>query len=150
KERSARRAVLDVRFADVDLDLPERATDNRIGLSVRVVWARERRPPRGENPLDWMLLTDRKVTSFDDAKLIVFSYCQRWRVEDFHRSWKSGHCNVEQTQLREFDHVLRWAAMLAPVAMRVERLKHLARSQPNLPASAELSDIEIEALQAAK
>ena len=73
-----------------------------------------------------------------------------FRSEDFHKSWKTGCCNVEQTQLRHMTHVLRWATMLATIAMRVERLKHLARSQPNLPASTELSDIEIEALRAAK
>ena len=150
KHRRARRAVLDVRFADVDLDLPDHASDDRIGLRVRVVWAHERRAPRGEKPLDWMLLTDRPVAAFDDARLVVFSYCQRWRVEDFHRSWKSGYCNVEQTQLRDVDHVLRWATMLAPIAMRVERLKHLARTEPDLPASVAFSDIEIEALKAAK
>lgn len=150
KNRRPRWAVLEVRFAEVELDLPDRATNRRIGLRVRVVWARERRPPRREKALDWMLLTSRDVSTFDEAKAIVFSYCQRWRVEDFHKSWKSGHCNVEQTQLRDVDHVLRWATMLAVIAMRVERLKHLARTQPELPASIELSEIEIEALRAAK
>lgn len=148
--RRARRSVLDMRFADVILDLPDRTTGERIPFPIRVVWAHERRPPRGEKPLDWMLLTNRDVTTFDEALAIVFSYCQRWRVEDFHKSWKSGHCNVEDTQLREMDHVLRWATMLAAIAMRVERLKHLARTQPDLPADVALSQIEIEALRAAK
>jgi hypothetical protein len=97
-----------------------------------------------------MLLTNATVRTFKQAKKIVFGYCQRWRVEDFHKSWKTGCCNVEQTQLGHMTHVLRWATMLATIAMRVERLKHLARSQPDLPASTELSDIEIEALRAAK
>jgi hypothetical protein len=148
--RKARHAVLDVRFADVVLDLPERATEARIGLRVRVVWARERYPPHGEKALDWMLLTSGQVRSFKQAKAIVFGYCQRWRIEDFHKSWKTGCCNVEQTQLGDMTHVLRWATMLATIAMRVERLKHLARNQPDLPASTELSDIEVEALRAAK
>jgi hypothetical protein len=148
--RKGRRAVVDLRFACVVLDLPERASGRRTGLSVRVVWARERRPPRGQKALDWMLLTHATVATFKQAKAIVFGYCQRWRVEDFHKSWKTGCCNVEQTQLGHMTHVLRWATMLATIAMRVERLKHLARSQPTLPASTELSDIEIEALRAAK
>jgi hypothetical protein len=148
--RRARRAVLEMRFADVVLDLPDRATNKRIAFPVRVVWAHEWWPPRGEAALDWMLFTNREVTTFEEATAIVFSYCQRWRVEDFHKAWKSGHCNVEDTQLREMNHVLRWAPMLAAIAMRVERLKHLARTQPELPASAELSEIEVDALRAAK
>jgi hypothetical protein len=150
RRRRARRAVLEMRFADVVLDLPDRATNKRIAFPVRVVWAHERWPPRGEAALDWMLLTNHPVSTLEDATAIVSSYCQRWRVEDFHKAWKSGHCNVEDTQLREMNHVLRWAPMLAAIAMRVERLKHLARTQSDLPASVELSEIEIDALRAAK
>lgn len=145
--RSARRAKLDVRFGEVVLDLPERGTDSRTSLRLHAVWARERNPPRGEKPLDWLLYTDRPVRDLADANAIVDSYCHRWRIEDFHRSWKSGHCHVEDTQLRSRDHVLRWATMLAAVAMRVERLKHLARNKPDQPASIELSAIEIQALR---
>jgi hypothetical protein len=148
--RQARRAVMAVRFADVVLDLPDRTSGGRVGLRVRVVWASESRPPAGEKALDWMLLTSANVRSFRGAKKIVYGYCHRWRVEDFHKSWKTGCCNVEQTQLRDISHVLRWATMLASVAMRVERLKHLARNQPDLPATAELSKLEIDALRAAK
>lgn len=141
--RSARAAKLDIRFGEVVLDLPDRETDSRRPLRLYAVWARERNPPRGEKPLDWLLYTDRAVRNLADANAIVDSYCHRWRVEDFHRAWKSGHCNVERTQLRQRDHVVRWATMLAAVAMRLERLKHLARTQPTAPASVELSPIEI-------
>lgn len=55
-KRTARRARLDVRFADLVLDLPEHATGRRTTMNVRVVWAHERRAPRGEERLDWMLL----------------------------------------------------------------------------------------------
>ena len=148
--RKERRAVLDVRIADVVLDLPERATGKRTTMSVRVVWARERRAPRGEKRLDWMLLTNGDVNGLDDAIAIIDGYSYRWRVEDFHRAWKGGHCSVENTQLRTKARVIRWATMLAAVATRIERLKHLARTQPDLPASIELSAIEIEALRAAR
>ena len=148
--RRARRALLDVRFADIVLDLPEYATDSRTTLSVRVVWAHERSAPHGAERLDWMLLTNADVNGLDDAMAIIAGYCHRWRVEDFHRAWKSGHCNVEDTQLHTKDRVIRWATMLAAVAARVERLKHLARTQPDAPATIALSVIEIEALRAAK
>jgi len=149
-KRTARRARLDVRFADIVLDLPEHATGHRTTMNVRVVWAYERRAPRGEERLDWMLLTNAEVNTFEDAMDIIRGYCFRWRVEDFHRTWKRGHCNVEDTQLHTKDRVIRWATMLAVVAARAERLKHLARSQPDAPASIALSSTEIEALRVAK
>jgi hypothetical protein len=149
-QRRERVAVADVRMGRVALMLPNRATGTRVRFDTNVVWVRERRAPRGEKPLDWMLFTNRPIESYAAAIEIIDSYCHRWRIEDFHRSWKRGHCHVEETQLREKDHVVRWSLMLAAVAVRVERLKHLARSQPDAPATVELRPVEIEALKAAK
>lgn len=148
--RSARRAVLEIRTARVELDLPDRANRVRFRLKTNVVWAVERRPPRGERRLDWMLLTSESIGDASDAEFVLDGYCARWRVEEFHRTWKSGHCNVEDTQLRNKDHVMRWATLLAAVATRVEQLKHLSRTTPDAPASLILSTLEIEALKAAK
>ena len=148
--RSARVAALEVRTGRVALELPDYATDRRTLLEVHVVWARERKAPRGQERLDWMLLTNRPVDSHQHAIDIIESYCHRWRVEDFHRTWKRGRCHIEDTQLRSRDHVVRWATMLAAVALRVERLKHLARTQPDAPATIELRPIEVDALRAAK
>jgi hypothetical protein len=148
-KRRARIATVDVRVGRISLALHEHGS--RPGtLDVSMVWARERRAPRGEEPLDWMLFSNRPVSSYDEARQVIASYCHRWRIEDFHRTWKGGLCQVEDTQLRQRDHVVRWSIMLAAVAMRVERLKFLARTKPNEPATLGLTEIEIEALREAK
>jgi len=147
--RRERTAALDVRIGRITLHLHEHGA-NQVELDTYVVWAHERRGPRGEERLDWMLFTNRPVNSFAEAIAIIESYCHRWRIEDFHRAWKRGHCRVEDTQLRKRDHVVRWAAMHAAVALRVERLKHLARTRPDEPATIALSPIEVEALKSAK
>jgi Transposase DNA-binding len=145
--RSARSARLVVRFAPVVLELRDPWSKTCRPLAVNAVWVREYgTAPRGEKALDWLLLTNHPVQTMDDAVLVVQGYCQRWRIEDFHRTWKSGACNVEQSQLRAASHLTKWATILAAVAIRVERLKHLARSIPDLPASAELTRHEIRAL----
>jgi hypothetical protein len=148
--RSARIAKLDVRFATVELDLPDHATGSRTSLRVHVVWAHERTPPRGQDPLDWMLVTNRCIESYADIVQVLESYEHRWRIEDFHRSWKTGCCSVEDTQLQRREHVIRWAIMLAAVAARAERLKHLARTEPNAPATIELTEMEVAALRVVK
>ncbi len=148
--RSARRAILDMRVARVVLDVPDRTNRERVPLETNVVWVVERRPPRGEKPLDWMLLTSEAIDSRDAAARVLDGYCLRWRIEDFHRTWKSGRCNVEDTQLRTKEHVTRWATLLAAVATRVEQLKHLARTTPEAPASIAFKESEIQALIAAK
>ena len=102
--------------------------------------------PQGEDPVDWLLLTSRSVTTLKAARAVVLGYTFRWRIEEFHTSWKSGHCNVEDSQLRSEEAIRKWAIVLAAVASRVERLKLLARQNPTLPADLEFSEVELHAL----
>ena len=62
-------------------------------------------------------------------------------------TWKSGLCNVEETQLHSTEAVKRWATILAAVATRAEKLKHLSRQTPDAPASIDLTDAEEETLR---
>jgi hypothetical protein len=146
--RQARQATMVVRSATVTLQLRHAHKRKRVTLlTLNVVWARETGPvPHGEQPIDWMLLTNLPVDSFERALRIVALYSHRWRIEDFHRIWKSGRCDVEAMQLRSAAAAMKWATVLAAVAARIERIKHLARTQPDEPASVEFSELEIRAL----
>ena len=141
---TARTAIVDIRTANVTLSIPiDKAQKRRRPLAITVVLVSEPAPPEGKPALDWMLLTTYPVKSLGDAHAVVLGYAQRWRIEEFHRAWKTGSCNVEDSQLRSVDHVIRWAVLLASVAIRVIRLAYLARSQPDKPASIEFSPAEI-------
>jgi hypothetical protein len=145
--RDGRTARLIVRAATVDLELRDPWAKTCRPLRVQAVSVRERGPLRGgAKPLDWMLFTNRAVVTLDDAALVVHGYCQRWRIEEFHKTWKSGACNVEQSQLRATSHLTKWATLLAAVALRIERLKFLARTQADQLAAIELTPHEIRAL----
>jgi hypothetical protein len=146
-KRRARKARMLVRLARVTLSLRDRTTDRRSSFEVTAIQAREDgTTPDGEAPIDWVLFTNYPVTSLEDALLVVRGYSQRWRVEECHQSWKSGVCDVEQTQLHSAGAVKRWSIILATAAARIERLKRLARTQPSAPATIEFTPIEIRAL----
>jgi hypothetical protein len=102
---------------------------------------------RRTNNLEWMLLTTHSIATLDDVREVIRGYTMRWRVEDFHRAWKSGVCNVEDTQLRSRQALFKWATLTATVAVRAQRLAHQARQTPDAPASSELSKIELRALK---
>jgi len=145
--RTARRARLAIRVVRTTVRVRDRRTDRIRYLDVGCVDAREESAvPKGEKPLHWRLLTNAKVTSLWEAERVVSSYVQRWRIEDFHRAWKSGACNVERCQLRKKEHAVKWATIMAAVAARIERLKHLARTEPDKPADTELSAPQLQAL----
>jgi hypothetical protein len=145
-DRGARTAFLVVRAATVTLELRDQWTNARWNVTLQAVWACERTTENGEKPLDWLLLTNREVGDLEDAALVVTGYCQRWRIEEFHRTWKSGACNVEDSQLRSIAALTKWATLHASVAARIERLKQLARTQRETSADVELTSYEIRAL----
>lgn len=146
-KRKARIAKMVVRVASVVLKLKDQRTETYRELTLNVVWAVEHgTTPKGEKPLDWCLLTNHPVDTFERACKVIYGYSQRWRIEDFHRTWKRGGCDVERSQLRDADRVIKWATILAANAMRIERLKHLSRKTPELPASVELTPYEIQAV----
>jgi hypothetical protein len=145
--RAARVATMSVRAATVALRLRDPWTKRVRRATVNAVWATESsQVPTGNRPLDWLLLTNLPVRTFDEACETVRGYTMRWRIEDFHKTWKSGACRVEDTQLHDRDAVVKWATILATVAARIERLKHLSRETPDAPATIELGKLELRAL----
>lgn len=150
-KRKERDAKLDVRAAHVPLDLLNAWTKSHYRLPLNVVFVRETHTvPRGEKPVVWTLLTNHPIDTQSDVDLVIEGYAHRWRIEEFHRAWKSGVCDVEAMQLHSRAAATKWATFLAAVAVRAERLKRLAREQPNRPASDEFSPMELKALRLAK
>lgn len=145
-QRAARRATVEVRAAIVTLRFAARGPDQELD-GLRLYAVRVREVNAGEKGLDWLLLTNMPVISVEHARAVLDSYRARWRIEEFHRTWKQGECNVEDTQLHSMEAVIKWATILAAVATRIERLKYFARNKPDEPASTELAPEEIEGLR---
>lgn len=142
--RQARQAVIEVRACSFQIRLKDKWTKKLAEVTLWAVEAREiRAVPEAKTKLRWTLLTTRPVTNFADAAEVIFGYSQRWRVEEFHKTWKTT-CGVEQTQLRTRERIMKWASILGSVAMRVERLKYLSREVPETPATEEFSRAEID------
>lgn len=141
--RAARLARMSVRTASVTLDL-QVGRKRHVQVTLQACLAREVGGPKGDQ-LDWFLLTTHPLATFEQACAVVHGYTQRWRVEELHRAWKGGVCNVEQTQLRSRQAIIKWATLLAAVAARAIRLAYLARTTPDVEASTEFSAYEIDA-----
>lgn len=148
KQRAERTAHMTLRYAEVTLRLRDKVSGQRWPRTMFAVLAREEgTTPKGETPLEWLLLTTYPIESVQEACLVVFGYTLRWRIEQFHEALKAGGCNVEDTQLRDALAIERWAAIHSAVATRLLRLTYLARHEPNTPATRELSEGECRALE---
>jgi hypothetical protein len=145
-KRQGRTATMEIRACKVTLDIRDKRTSKRFPIELNAVQAIERgTTPAGEKPIEWTLLTNRPIETIKDLTDVIWAYSMRWRIEEFHRTWKSGACRVEENQLRSTGAVIKWATILAAVAVRIERIKQLAREKPTLPATDEFSPAEIKA-----
>jgi Transposase DNA-binding/Transposase DDE domain len=144
--RSARTARMVVRATSVRFRLRHQRQQTQ-PFDTTVVEAREEgTTPAGEKPIVWRLLTNHTVLTKEDADEVIEAYAKRWPIEEFHKTWKSGACNVEDSQLRNASAMIKWSTIIAAVAARIERLKVLSRTQPDLPAGCELTRFEVGAL----
>jgi hypothetical protein len=149
--RKARTATMDVRACEVTLDFRNERTGKHEPATLWAVLTRETSAVSDdEEPIEWLLLTTNPVRTLKDATLVLRGYAARWRVEEFHKAWKTGACNVEDTQLRDRESIVKWATILAAVAIRILRLTYLARHQPDLPATVELEPFEVQAIVAVR
>jgi hypothetical protein len=161
-EHSERTAMLNVQFARVNVRLADQSHrvhkktadgKRRKGpvtwkRTLTVVRVRETgTAPAEEAPLQWMLWVNFDIETAAEALDVVTKYTYRWRIEEFHRTWKSGAMKVETTQARSGDNVERIARLSALVACRILRLVRRARSEPDAPATQEFSKPELMVLK---
>jgi len=132
KNRAARVAKLAIRFAAVTL-CPPKAKPQLGSLQVQMVLAQEVDAPVGAEPIEWALLTTLAVEGFEQACEKVAWYTQRWGIEVFHRTLKSG-CRVEDRQLGHGERLQACLAIDMVIAWRIHHMTKLGREVPDLPA----------------
>jgi hypothetical protein len=131
--RAARTATVAVRYGDLTLRPPYRAPACQAHLrpmTVSVVWVREIDvAAEVETPLEWLLVTNVPVTSFEDAVDRVRWYRLRWHIEVFHKVLKSG-CQVEDCRLEDASGLIRYLTLKSVVAWRLFWLVQINRARP--------------------
>ncbi len=131
-QRTAREAVLAVRTCEVQLKPPLRKGAKLTPITLRVVMAKEITAPAGEDPIEWILLTNLAVQNLDEALHLIALYCLRWQIEVFHKILKSG-CRVEQAQFKTAQRLRPRIALQMVVAWRIHHVTLAGRACPDLP-----------------
>jgi hypothetical protein len=127
--RSARTVVQTLRAVRVGLNCPDGKKLPNVELSVLL--AREEHPPKGVEPVAWILLTSLPIDDLAEASEILQWYLCRWQIEVFFRVLKSG-CKIENLQLELTDRLELAISLYLIVAWRVLFLTRLGRTCPDL------------------
>jgi hypothetical protein len=96
-------------------------------LSLWVVRVWELEPPRGEKPLEWILLTNEPIDTIAAAERVIAWYQARWVIEEFHKAMKTG-CGIEQLQFTAEERLQPAIALLSVVALTLLNLRAAARA----------------------
>ena len=142
----ARKADLTVRWRDVTLRPPNsRAKERLPNVTVWAVWAVERTPPAGAEPVEWLLLTTVAIRTTEDALERLAWYALRWGIEVWHKVLKSG-CQIEKVQWGTAERLIRCLTLYSVIAWRIFYATMLARAVPDAPCTVLLDDAEWQGL----
>ena len=131
--------VQDLSYQKSESILASLMTDNRDPLPVYAVYATEIDCLEGETPLEWMLLTSEVVEDLETAIKILRWYTYRWRVEDFHKIFKSG-CQCELYRLAA-EGMKTLLGFLSVCAVELLQVTYLHRNQPDAPVESTIKQI---------
>lgn len=154
KDHPPRTATIAVKSGRVIMPRPKFSSAYVKSLGIRsismwVVEAREINPPKGVEPLHWVLLTSEQAQSFLEAIDAICYYEKRPLIEEYHKALKTG-CHVEERQYQTNSRLERVTAVLSVMAVRLVQLKMIARATPDRPAREVAPKRWIELLQKAR
>lgn len=132
--RPARQATLALRSMHTTLRPPNTNDAVSEPVEIGVVLAEEVDPPEGVEPQCWRLYTSEPIDTFEQVHQVVQYYARRWRIEEFHKSWKAV-CKLEERRQQTADNLQRLGQVLAFVAVRLMQLREHARYRPDEPCT---------------
>jgi hypothetical protein len=126
-----RQTKLSIRYCPVNICAAQNKTQKLIkSVELYAVYAREAEAPEGEEPIEWLLLTTVPVTNLSEAIQKIEWYWERWKIERFHYTLKSG-CRIEELQLETSDRLINAITLYSIIAWRLVWLTYQARVTPN-------------------
>jgi hypothetical protein len=138
-----RAALLEVRLTQAQVQPPRhrKAGEPNTPVPVSIVCATELSPPPGVKAIPWILTRTAAVTTAAEACQTVSYSAERWTIERWHDTLKSG-CQVEKLQFDDAPSLKHGLAVYGVVAWRLLWMTHLARTDPDQPATAVVSEWE--------
>ena len=126
--RKARKAKIELSYSQVTIKRPNDATGSKTS-TLNVVICQEVAGENKKEKLSWYLYTNEPIENAEQARELIRYYELRWRIEEFHKVWKSDGTQVEKLRMQNKANMERIAVILAFVAVRLMQLKELALNQ---------------------
>jgi len=102
KKRKAREAHMTIYSKSICIAWPDKIRKEKPykPVTITAVLCTENNPPAGIPAIEWLLITDLSVSTFEEACEKIQWYTCRWQIEIFFKILKSG-CTIEKLQLTD-------------------------------------------------
>jgi Transposase DNA-binding len=127
-QRTAREAELAVAFAPLQIK-PPRKKNGKHGsqpLKIWIIRVWEVNPPAGQERLEWFLITNEPVLTWEDAYRVVGYYECRWIIEEYHKGTKTG-CQIESPQFTTEERLQPAMALLSIITLTLLAMRDASR-----------------------
>jgi hypothetical protein len=153
-DQAAREAQIEVRVGRIKIPRPRHVSPwvrslKQPPIAMNVIEVVEIDAPKGVTPIRWVLFTSLPVETFDDAWKVIGYYEMRWLVEEYHKAIKTG-CATESRQLKAASRLEAFVGLTSVVAIRLLKLKSLARTKPEVPAQRVVPRVWLQMLKLAR
>jgi hypothetical protein len=127
--RRGRTTKVQVAFAPVTLAAPGKQLGeyDAKALDMWVIRVWEPKTPKGEDPMEWILLTNVAVDDYAAARERIAWYERRPIVEEYHKGMKTG-CRIEGMQFTTIERLEPAIAVLSVLATTLLRLRDAGRA----------------------
>lgn len=145
--RQARPAKLSVMATAVVLRRPNSLPEKfPAALTVHVVHVQEFDPPKGEQPIEWTLLTSEPIETTEQVARVIDIYRYRWLIEELFKACKTG-CLYEERQFESRHALLNLLALSLPIAVELLWMRARVSDAPEAPAEEVATARQIEILR---
>lgn len=124
-KRIQRGAHMAVAFAPIQI-APSKTRKRDKPMKVWIIRVWEVDPPQGQERLEWTLITNEPVESFEAAYRVVSWYECRWIIEEYHKGMKTG-CRTEALQFTSEDRLQPAIVVLSVVTLTLLQLRQASR-----------------------
>lgn len=150
-ENKFRKARLSVTFCKITISPPANRTVRKDGdhldnIQMTSIMAIERKPPKGAEPIKWILMTNLVTNTLEEAIQYINWYSYRWNIEIFHKILKSG-CYIEKAQLRHAKNLKKYIVLKSIIAWRLFWLTRIFEKMPDEPCDNIISQEECHILK---
>ncbi len=124
KKQAKRTATLEVRITEVVLQNTSRTAKNIAPtVTVYAVEAKEVGLKKAATPICWRLLTTLKITTLQEALLIIEWYTWRWMIEEVFRLLKKEGFDIEASELGYGASVRKLSLLILEAVLRIFQMR---------------------------